>query len=154
VVSGQYLWQTELYGQAVSDQWSIYRKFGYYGQGQRSEVRETDRTTLIFWKPRGPPYCVLEKHIIRWNSRNRFRSRGIRYKVVHATMVEVDLYISAYNCLMADQTGTSQYVDRPLRRASSASCLISCHLVSAILRQVKKLLLNLVSKFSLLIIVL
>ena len=46
VVSGQYLGQTELYGQAVSGQWSVYSKFGYYGQGQRSEVRETDRTTL------------------------------------------------------------------------------------------------------------
>jgi hypothetical protein len=40
--------QTELYGQAVSDHWSIYRKFGYYGQGQRSEVRGTDRTTLKY----------------------------------------------------------------------------------------------------------
>jgi hypothetical protein len=36
-----------LYGQAVSGQWSVYSKFGYYGQGQRSEVRETDRTTLL-----------------------------------------------------------------------------------------------------------
>jgi hypothetical protein len=33
------------------------------------------------------------------------------YKVVHSTMVEVDLYISAYSCLMADQTWTSQYVE-------------------------------------------
>ena len=33
------------------------------------------------------------------------------YKVVHSTMIEVDLYISAYSCLMADQTWTSQYVE-------------------------------------------
>ena len=37
-----------LYGQAVSGQWSVYSKFGYYGQGQRSEVRETDRTALVY----------------------------------------------------------------------------------------------------------
>ena len=36
-----------LYGQVVSVQWSVYSKIGYYGQGQRSEVRETDRTALI-----------------------------------------------------------------------------------------------------------
>ena len=45
-----------LYGQAVSGQWSVYSKFGYYGQGQRSEVRETDRTTLY----------ILANSLVTW----------------------------------------------------------------------------------------
>jgi hypothetical protein len=30
---------------------------------------------------------------------------------VHSNMAGLDLYISAYSCLMADQTRTSQYVE-------------------------------------------
>jgi hypothetical protein len=70
-----------------------------------------------------PPYCVLEKQILSVYLADTLNDEirgidsdlqwGIRYKVVHSrsTMVEVDLYISAYSCLMADQTRTSQYVE-------------------------------------------
>ena len=46
VVSGQ--WSVpRLYGrQSVSGLWSVYNRFCYCGQGQWSEVRETDRTAL------------------------------------------------------------------------------------------------------------
>ena len=45
VVSGQ--WSVpRLHDQSVSGLWSVYNRFCYCGQGQWSEVRETDRTAL------------------------------------------------------------------------------------------------------------
>ena len=53
VVSGQWSvpadsWAVRSVGQCL---WSVYARFCYCGQGQWSEVRETDRTTLKFSAP-------------------------------------------------------------------------------------------------------
>ena len=50
VVSGQWsvrprTWAVRSVGQRL---WSVFTRFCYCGQGQWSEVRETDRTTLIY----------------------------------------------------------------------------------------------------------